>query len=295
MRFISLALVSLLATVPFTEMAYAGATYEGPDSIPLFHPLCLNGLKNQEEEGGAFDMSRCSEKYQSIVVKQTPDGSYYAKRPANAAGEGQGYVVYQPIGTLDKAMELLLVHNKESHKETQASIYVIGRLPHLSAGSRAFITSIGEGGDRCNGGIQSARLMSEAILEVDVNVNPATLMALAPLDSSGLEKESDQAPKKSLIKSALSSLSLSLKPKRQLDDRPTTCIGSVTKSYNLLNDNKSYTWVHFREDNTRVAVDPYQQCFDELVADFVKPPQTINMQDFEVFKQLFISECKNKK
>ncbi|SIS74336.1 hypothetical protein [Neptunomonas antarctica] len=290
MRFISLALVSLLATIPFTGMAYAGATYEGPDSVPLFHPLCLNGLKSQEDEGGAFDMSRCSDEYQSIVVKQTPDGSYYAKRPENTSGEAQGYVVYQPIGTLDKAMELLLVHDKESQKETQASIYVIGRLPHLSEGSRAFITSIGEGGDRCNGGIQSARLISEAILEVDINVNPATLMALESLDSSGSDNESDQAPQKSLIKSALSSLSL--KPKRQLDDRPTTCIGSVTKSYDLLNDKKSYTWVHFREENTRVAVDPYQQCFDELVADFVTPPQTINMQDFEVFKQLFISECK---
>jgi hypothetical protein len=283
MRFTSLALASLIITLPLAATAVAGASYEGPESVPIFHPLCLNELKTQEDEGGALDMDACSEKYKSILVKQTPGGGYYAKRPVDELGQSQGYIVYQPVGTLDKAMELLLVHDKQDNKGADASVYVIGRLPHIGPSSRDFITSIGESGDRCNGGIQTARLVSEAILEVDININPATLMALDPLGNAVAQNTNNSA----------SIGSLSLKPKSKLDDRPTTCIGTVTKTYDLLNDKESYAWVHFITENTRVALDPYQQCFDALVADFVKPPQTINMQDFELFSSLFNSECSN--
>ncbi len=275
-----LAFASLISSFPFAQ-AIAGPSYEGPESVPVFHPLCLKELKDQEEEGGALDMAICSDKYKNIMVKQTPDGGYYAKRPVNAAGQTQGYVVYKPVGTLDKAMELLLVHDKADQQGTKASVYVIGRLPHLTPDSRDFITSLGEGGDGCNGGIQTARLVSEAILEVDINVNPATLMALDKLNS------------KTPVRKTAKVSSLSLKPKSKLDDRPTTCIGTVTKTYNLLNNSEGYAWVNFIKESTRVALDPYQQCFDDLVADFVKPPQTINMQDFEIFSRLFSSECSN--
>lgn len=279
---ISLAFVSIITSLPFTQQALAGASYEGPESVPVFHPLCLKELKDQEEEGGALDMALCSEKHKEVTVKQTPDGGYYAKRPLDANGNSQGYLVYKPVGTLDKAMELLLVHDKEDQQGTKASVYVVGRLPHLTPDSRDFITSIGEGGDGCNGGIQSARLVSEAILEVDINVNPATLMALDKLSQ-----------KKPVVQKTTAVSSLSLKPKSKLDDRSTTCIGTVTKTYDLLNNSEEYAWVHFIKENTRVAIDPYQQCFDALVADFVKPPQTINMQDFEIFSRLFSSECSN--
>lgn len=282
-HYMSLALASLISTLSFTEMTAAGASYEGPESVPVFHPLCLEELKNQEEEGGALDMMLCSEKHINSAVKQTPDGGYYAKRPVDDAGQSQGYVVYKPVGTLDKAMELLLVHDKSNQQAAKASVYVIGRLPHLTPDSRAFITSIGEGGNGCNGGIQSARLVSEAILEVDINVNPATLMALDKLNQTEESQPQETA--------TLSNLSL--KPKNKLDDRPTTCIGTVTKTYDLLNNKEGYAWVNFIKEHTRVALDPYQQCFDALVADFVKPPQTINMKDFEVFSQLFSSECIN--
>ncbi len=276
----SLAVASLITSLPFTGQAVAGASYKGPESVPVFHPLCLKELKDQEDDGGALDMALCSEKYKDIVVKKTPDGGYYAKRPVDATGQTQGYVVYKPVGTLDKAMELLLVHDKGDQQGTKASVYVIGRLPHLNPDSRDFITSLGEGGVGCNGGIQSARLVSEAILEVDINVNPATLMALDKLNK-----------KTPALSKTVAVSSLSLKPKNTLDDRPTTCIGTVTKTYDLLNNGENYAWVHFIKENTRVALDPYQQCFDDLVADFVKPPQTINMQDFEIFSRLFSSEC----
>ncbi|WP_293265173.1 hypothetical protein [Neptunomonas sp.] len=281
MRFIPQALVSIIVAFSFVTLTYAGASYEGPESVPIFHPLCLKELKAYEEEGGAFDMYLCSEKYKDNAVKQTPSGGYYARRPVDESGNKQGYVVFQPVGTLDNAMELLLVHDKQDQKGADASVYVIGRIPHLGPNMRDFITSIGENGDRCNGGIQSARLVSEAILEVDINVNPATLMSLDKLTSIKNPNKSTNIQ------------SLSLKPKNKLDDRPTTCIGTVTKSYDLLNDKESYAWVHFIKENTRVALDPYQQCFDALVADFVKPPQTINMQDFELFSRLFDSECSN--
>ena len=283
MRFNSLSVAVSLSMAVFVNSVMAiEATYEGPESIPLFHPLCLQPLKNAQDNGGAFDMDECLTAHADIEVKRTPDGGYFAKRPVDLEGTPQGYVVYKPIGTLDRSMELLLVHDKSAGSEfPDASVYVIGRLPGTPSG-RDFLTRIEAQGNRCNGGIQSARLVSEAILEVDLNVNPATLMSLL---KPGFEQTGTTRGKGGLS-------TLSLKPISMLDNRPTTCIGTLTKTYDLIKNKESYAWVKFFKEGTLIAVEPYQQCFDQLVKDFVKPPSTLSIPEFEVFAQLLEDECK---
>jgi len=275
----AIANISLFAVASYSTLLSAEASFEGPESVPVFHPLCFKPLKEEQGNGGAFSMDWCSAQQQDVEVKKMPDGSYFAKRPNNELGEGQGFVVYQPIGTLDDAMELLLVHDKASSSDIETAIYVIGRLPGFPSGTRDFITSIEEEGKRCNGGIKTARLVSAAILEVDINMNPALLMSLE--DGSGSER----------VASIDSLSSLSLKPTGTLDNRETSCIGTITKTYDLLENKQSYAWISFIKDTTRVAVDPYQQCFDQLVIEFIEPPKTISMQDFTLFTRALHGKC----
>lgn len=271
--------VSAAAVTAFSSTAMAEKTYEGPASVPIYHPLCLQPLREHKQDGGAFDMAACAQTHQSIVVKNTPDGGFFASRPLNESGQSQGYVVYQPIGTLDNSLELLLVHNKADKPFAESSVYVLGRLPDLGPQVRDFLTTIEEKGDRCNGGVQSARLVSEAILEVDLNVSPAALMRITQ----------PKTPEFKTFTGAVSSLSL--KPKGQLDDRPTTCIGTLTKTYDLIENKEGMAWVSFLQNANRVADEPYQQCFDALVKDYVKPPATLSMKEFQLFVELFNAEC----
>lgn len=282
MRLVSIlaGVVSAVVSTTLPGVAHAEKTYAGPASVPVFHPLCLQPLREHKADGGAFDMAACAKKHQNIVVKNTPDGGYFASRPAGAAGQSGGYVVYRPIGTLDNALELLLVHNKADKPYAESSVYVVGRLPELGPQMRDFLTTIEEKGDRCNGGVQSARLVSEALLEVDLNVSPAALMRITQPKTPGFKTFTGTVS------------TLSLKPKGKLDDRPTTCIGTLTKTYDLLENKEGMAWVSFLQNANRVADEPYQQCFDDLVADYVKPPATLSMKEFQLFVELFNAECK---
>ena len=274
-------LIAGLLSIPGTIVQ--AASFEGADSIPLFHPLCFEPMMGQEEEGGAYDMTACAEHFTDVLVKRTPDGALYAKRPAMNADVAisTGYAVYKPIGTLDEALELVLYHDKQRDKPVHAQVIVMARLPGYSAMSREYITSIDEAGARCRGGIQGARLLSEAILEVDLNVNPAALMTLA-------------APELPIGQSVVTSgdiASVSLKPQDRLDNNESHCIGTVTKTYNLIDSREAVKGMSFITGIKPVAANPYQACFDELLHEFIKPPGTLDLQEFEVFKQLFVSTC----
>jgi hypothetical protein len=270
----------LMATL--SSLDVIAASFDGPDSVKPVHPLCIEPLIGQKEamiDKGAFDMDECYEAFKDIEVKRTPDGSLYAKRPVIDADKTEGYVVYKPIGTLDGALELIVYHDKKPEKSMKSQVVVMARLPHLTEGAREFITSIDEPGARCNGGIQTARLISEAILEVDINSNAAYLMKTFAPEFDSLGSKGDEVA------------TLSLKKSATLDDDPTHCIATITKTYNLLDSRETVKSVAFSTGFRPKADNPYQQCFDELVDDFIKPPADVEPGDMEMFKQLLLSNC----
>lgn len=262
------------AVLTYSVFSNAAPSFEGADSVPLYHPLCLPEARIYEEQGGAFDMNACAAKWKEIPVKLTPNQGYFAKRPTNLEGDSQGYVVYKPLGTLDGALELLLVHDKTEQPDLTASVYVLGRLPDLSSYHRDFLTSIDEMGKRCRGGIQSAELISESLLKVSFNVNPYTMMQAF----RGEPSDPDQTPVK--------------ENELPLDNRETSCAGTLIKHYNLLEGKEFYSSVYFSDGITRlVPQNSGQACYERLVTDFVTPPQRVSVEDFYTFISLYEDEC----
>lgn len=267
MRLSQFALVCAAALFLISPPALsAQATYEGPESVPVFHPLCLLQLKAHQSDGGAFDMVDCAAAMQGQGpdVKRTPNGGYFAKEGGDNAGR---YVLYQPIGTLDDSLELLLVHQGQGGNMDSA-VYVIGRLP--GAGSlRDYITSIEEKGRKCRGGIQSAQLISEAILEISLNVNPHTLLQMFGYTTDG-QKASGQG----------------------LDNREAHCVATVTKRYDLLNNREFLHGVTFLPTLLKpLDTNPVQACFNRLVQDSTQPEQLITLEEFNFFVNIFDAEC----
>jgi hypothetical protein len=243
----------------------AAPTFEGPASVPKYHPLCLPELKDWEEDGGAFDMQKCASDKRKAEVSKTSEGAYFAKR---IDGE-KGYMAYKPIGSLDGAMELLLVYEKKAANPL-TSIYFLGRIPGAEL-TRDFLTTIEDGGDRCTGGVNDARLISASELEVDINATVRQMLTF--LDES--EAEEDFA-------------SLSFKPNNY---QAFACAGTITKTYNLLDNQMRYTRVAFTRDESRKEIDKSSRCYDSVVANHLSPPRVLDMDQYQGFLDTYKQQC----
>ncbi|OUS23149.1 hypothetical protein A9R01_16770 ['Osedax' symbiont bacterium Rs2_46_30_T18] len=239
-------------------------SHAGPDSVAKFHPLCLDVLKQWQEDGGAVDMQSCAQQYQSSEVLETAEGAYYAQRP-----KGQpGYMAYKPIGSLDDSMELLLVYDKRSQNPI-TSIYFIGKIPGAEM-TRDFLTTIEEGGDRCLGGVSDARLLSSSLLEVDVNATVHQMLTF--MDDSASSNTS----------------TVSFKPKNY---QAYACAGTITKNYDLLTNKMHYSKVSFTRDESRKVIDKSAVCYDQYVAENLPENKVLDMTEYAQFLVDYKKSC----
>ncbi|MGB1238226.1 MAG: hypothetical protein ACPG4U_08445, partial [Pseudomonadales bacterium] len=233
-----------------------------PNAVPEFHPLCVAQLKDWPGEGGAFDMAACATRQANSEILTTADGVFYAAR------EGGGYFAYKPIGVLDQSMEILLTYDKVVQKSITA-VYFIGRIPGPAL-TRDFLTTVEEGGDRCQGGVNDARLISASILEVDINATAQQMVSFlgdTPTQDTArlsFNRESYQA---------------------------YACAGTITKRYNLLDNQVDFAKVTFIRDESRKRVSRSTRCYDNLVAQTLVPPVTLNMQEYRVFLNDYHAQC----
>lgn len=239
-------------------------SFQGPDSVPRYHPLCLSVLKDWDRDGGALDMQQCAYKQGEIPVTKTASGAYYAKR----AEENGGYMAYKPIGTLDDAIELLLVYNKKNANPL-TSIYFLGRIPGEQLG-RDFLTTLEDGGDRCQGGVNDARLISASELEVDINATVRTMLTFLADDA-----EQDTA-------------SLSLKADSY---QAFACAGVITKTYNLIDNKMHYSRVTFTRDESRKEIEQSSRCYDQVVANSIEEPRVLDMEQYQQFLDSYQQQC----
>ncbi|EPJ45260.1 MAG: hypothetical protein OFPI_37400 [Osedax symbiont Rs2] len=256
--------VGLMSMALSPVVMSAEHSYAGPDSVAKFHPLCLDVLKQWQEDGGAVDMQSCAQQYQSTEVLETAEGAFYAQRP-----KGQpGYMAYKPIGSLDNSMELLLVYDKRLLNPI-TSIYFIGKIPGTEL-TRDFLTTIEEGGDRCLGGVNAARLVSASRLEVDVNATVHQMLTF--MDDSASSDTS----------------TVSFKPKNY---QAYACAGTITKSYDLLTNNMHYSKVSFTRDESRKVIDKSARCYDKLVAENLSEQKVLNMTEYAQFLVDYKNSC----
>jgi hypothetical protein len=234
--------------------------------VPKYHPLCLSLLKDWQEDGGALDMKRCAYEQRNDKVSKTANGSYVSKKSNNA----EGYIAYKPIGTLDNAIELILVYDKQASNPI-TSIYFLGRIPGSKL-TRDFLTTIEEGGDRCFGGVSAARLVSATQLEVDIN---ATVHQMLTFTKDG---------------ESTKTANISFKPANY---QAYACAGTITKTYDLISNKMDYSRVVFTRDASRKVIDVGSRCYDKLVADSLTPPRVLDMDQYQDFLTSYRHHCGN--
>lgn len=267
------------------RLAKLGAPHEPLPAPPamaaqpgFIHPACLWGLIEQEAEPAddspkvetaRIPLVACASGNRHVPVSQAPQGGL------SAPGASDGYatwLTYRIIGTLPDGRDVLIVWYNAGGTGQFSELYLVRRVP---AADRSEVVLTGEliagGGDRCNGGIEEARLVDPGTLEIDYAVTPLDLLSEADEDLADANMDSI----------ALCAI---------------CCTGSVRRRLAIAG--KTETTVSATIDRLLSSEggsddsEPAQVCFDQLLGKAAGPlPHTFTAAELQAIAQSFAKTC----
>lgn len=169
------------------RLAAFGVTVDAPPApLPqlaepgFIHPACLWQIIEQdpdEKPAPRIPLGACARGNRHIPATASDDGSF------SAPGASEGlptWLSYRILGKLAEGRDVAAVWYNSGGTGQFSELYLLQRTP--GAGRDDVMLSgelIDGGGDRCNGGIESAKLTGAGTIEVDYNLTPLDLLSEA--------------------------------------------------------------------------------------------------------------------
>ncbi len=255
-----------------TQLGIAAAPVQRPPaaSAPGFvHPLCLD-LALGGRVGASTDrpvpvlIEACNRGHRHVDV-EVSDGGYLG---AGAAVEGfPAWFAYSPVGQLAGGDRIVVVSWNGGGSGTFSEVAAIHT---TGSGSDATISArtVVDGGDRCNGGIESAKMSGTGSIDVAFRATPGAIISAgdSAIDTTRYD----------------------------LDDCAICCAGTVTYRVDTANDNRSLTSVTITERLSEPdAKEPSAQvCFDRLVGEAGRTlPRMLTASELAQLAQRFRQNC----
>jgi hypothetical protein len=196
----------------------------------------------------------------------------------SAQGAVEGFptwLSYRLLGKLPDGRDIAIVWYNSGGTGQFSELYLLRRAP--AEGLRELVLTgelIGGGGDRCNGGIEEAKLSGGSALEVDYNLTPLDLLSEA--DEGVAEQAFD-----GLLSCAI------------------CCIGTVRRRLDLASKKEttvSATITQFLDDETASGgAKSVQACFDALARKAAGAlPHTFSPAEINALAQSFAKTCLKK-
>lgn len=267
------------------RLAALGAPQQPPPPQPavgsqpgFIHPACLWELIEQDsdtpEDGAKTEPARipidaCARGNRHTPFTEEPQGALAAR------GASDGYptwLSYQIVGKLPDGREAAVVWYNAGGSGQFSEIYLLRRTPSAD-GHDVLLTGemIAGGGDRCNGGIEGARLADSGTLEIDYAVTPLDLLS-----------EADEE----LADGNMDSLALCA----------VCCTGTVRRRLTIAS--KTETAVSatvdrlLSRDADADGLEPAQACFDDILAKAGgPPPHTFSASELKTIARSFAKSC----
>jgi uncharacterized protein YecT (DUF1311 family) len=266
------------------RLAALGAPAEvAPTPLPqpaepgFIHPACLWTIIEQDPQERAapaphFPLAACARGNRHIPVSAGNEGSF------SAPGAADGYptwLSYRLLGNLPDGRDVAVVWYNSGGTGQFSELYLLRRAP--TPDHRDVVLSgelIGGGGDRCNGGVEQAKLVDARTLEVDYSVTPLDLLSEADEDIA--ERAFDD-----LLSCAI------------------CCIGTVRRRLDVSTKKEttlSATITQFLSDEMASGGPrSIQACLDGLVRKAAGPlPHTFSAAELTGLAQTFASTCLKK-
>jgi uncharacterized protein len=264
------------------RLAALGAPTETPPPLPqtaepgFIHPACLWTIVEQDSEEQAaaapaprIPLAACARGSRHIPVSAGNEGSF------SAPGAVDGYptwLSYRLLGELPDGRDVAAVWYSSGGTGQFSELYLLRRAP--TPDHRDVVLSgelIGGGGDRCNGGVEQAKLVDAHTLEVDYSVTPLDLLSEA--DDEVAERAFDDLPSCAIC-----------------------CIGTVRRRLDVSTRKEtivSATVAQFPGDEmVSGGSGSVQSCFDGLVRKVAGPlPHTFSADELTALARTFAETC----
>lgn len=264
------------------RLAALGAVVEPPaPALPqsvepgFIHPACLWHLIEQDPDEKTktpprIPLGACALGNRHIAISAGKDGNFSAP----GAAEGfNSWLTYRLVGKLPDGRDIAVIWYNSGGTGQFSEVYLLQRTP--TSGLRDVLLSgelIGGGGDRCNGGIEQAKLVDGRTLQIDFSITPLDLMSEADEDIAEQAFE-------------------------ELLSCATCCIGTVRRNLDLASKKEtivSATITQSVEDDIVATGEPksVQACFDRMARKSAGTlPHTFSPAEITALAQSFAKTC----
>jgi uncharacterized protein YecT (DUF1311 family) len=163
----------------------AGPAAPMPASDPGFiHPLCLDALlgglaAEVEAEDETIPLADCTHGNRHLPVSTARDGSLSAE---GAVAGVPTTITYRRIGRLPEGREIVAVWSSAGESGSFSTVAEVALDRDGRHGPMLRARALVDGGDHCDGGIASVRLVDPRTLEIDFNATAAAFLAVADDD-----------------------------------------------------------------------------------------------------------------
>jgi hypothetical protein len=243
----------------------------------FIHPACLWTIIDQDPQERAtpaphIPLAACDQGNRHIPVSAGNEGSF------SAPGAAEGYptwLSYRLLGNLPDGRDVAIIWYNSGGTGQFSELYLLQRAPtpdHRDAVLTGEL--IGGGGDRCNGGVETAKLIDARTLEVDYAVTPLDLLSEADDDIA-------EGALEDLLSCAI------------------CCIGSVRRRLDVSTMKEatlSATITEFPSDEMATGgSESVQACLDSLVREAAGSlPHTFSAAELTALAQTFAKTCLKK-
>jgi uncharacterized protein len=238
----------------------------------FIHPACLWPIVEQEPDDGRqpprVPLAACGRGNRHIPVGEAEEGLF------SAQGASDGYITwlaYRTIGVLPDGRTAAVVWYNSGGTGVFSEMYLLRRTS--SADGRDMLISgdlVGGGGDRCNGGIEQAKLIDQRTLEVDYRVTPQDLLS-----------EADEQ----LANDNIDALAFCA----------ICCTGTVRRRLDLASKDEKTVSAKVDQllsEEPAGDGDPAQACFDTLIRKRAPAlPHTFSAEDLRGLAAAFAKQC----
>ncbi|MBK8174653.1 MAG: hypothetical protein IPK66_05030 [Rhodospirillales bacterium] len=255
--------------------APAAPTPQPPNGVAeagFIHPACLWSLVEQDPETGMaarVPIAACTLGNRHIPVTETDDGGWSAE----SASDGYPiWLSYRILGKVASGGDAAVISYNSGGSGHFSEIYVLRRAASPDHKDTMLTGEIiGGGGDRCNGGIDQAKLLDANTLQVDFNVTPQDLLSEADEDMANDNID------------ALAFCAI-------------CCTGTVRRTIDVTSKNEktiSATVVELVSDDADMDEDEgAQKCFDGLIHKAAPTlPHTFSLADLKALAASFSKTC----
>ena len=154
-----------------------------------------------------------------------------------------------------------------------------------------------ERGDRCNGGIASAKMSGNATLELGEKITPYDLFVYRAVRA--LRRDKNAVAYHQVENETIEPISpklMELEPYRDLDTAATSCIGTAATEYDLDSGTSKLVSITLTglvdKDPKWVAKHKHQACFNKVVKAAVPSfPKTLEPDEISALSKTFESQC----